>query len=771
MSQATLSLLADSSQIKTATNDLKSLSNEGAKTQTTAQRIEQQFTKLTTASKSAADSASAFANALTTVNQDLSEARNNIENFISDQIKLGRKIDENGNVISASGNKIDALSDDLQRLRSEYLNTSNQSDELADAMNRINSATDKNQAAAYEARLKHMALADAAQDVTSALKSQGSAMGKVETEYSRLVAQSNAANAAMSRSSGAMAAVSRNAGMAGIQIQQFVGQIQGGQSAMLALSQQGADLGFVLGAPLAGAIIGIGASLTSFLIPALMGATSDVEELRERIEYLGDTAEKTVIQIKFLAQENEKAVNELSKSNEGLAESLLSAREELEKLTSAGTGLDTGDFAVPRSAEENQRRYAERIDETRKRINELTAEIDTNNQEIIKLNTETTKLGDASEEVSQKSLNLTTSLQAQIIALQGGAQAAEVYAATQNAIQQGTESLLPKQIELINQKYELKRAQEAAAESAKLEIEQQKAYESVLDQIIAKEKQRQAAEAAAEANRINQLQSVASGTIGLTDLQAIEQQYQSEQDLLKQAQAEGIQSKISYEERLTQLQQEYSEKRNQIITAEQNTAVKFISDGTSASLSAFASTLGNLASIASQGGEESFQAYKNLASAQAAISATLSVLAVLGDPSIPTVARIPLATSIGALAAANVVMIQKQEYNGARAVGGSVYKNGSYLVGERGPELFTPNSSGGGRITPFNQLMNESGKGAASTNVMVNVTNNATNSDVNTEERQDAQGNRVIDIVVNNINQRGKIHKAMTQTTTAGNRI
>lgn len=837
MSQATLSLLADSSQIKTATNDLKSLSTEGAKTQTTAQRIEQQFTKLTTASKNAAASASAFATALTTVNQDLSEARNNIENFISDQIKLGRTIDENGNVISASGNKIDALSDDLQRLRSEYLNTSNQSDELADAMNRINSATDKNQAAAQDAASAQARLEKELKDSQVAARAQARALGE-----STIAAQ---------KSSSSVANFGRSAGQAGIQVQQFVGQVSGGQNAMLALSQQSADLGIVLGAPLIGVA-------TSFAATALLmaqdteAAATSADKLETALETLSQTASlgangliEYTEEIRKLAEVSQlaasgrveaaieaakkAALNAARSVSETIEDELnlngffadlegavASARASLDGSLnlSAGFGENiaiadalaeklgiTGENARQAGAEiveliakAQTARTPEAFIELEERlnglregagivatetINNLINAISTFINKGIQAGETARKLGEDLQdgvvnvggEASKSANNLTTSLQAQIIALQGGAQAAEVYAATQAAIANGTQEQLPKIIELINQKYELKRAQEAAAESAKLEIEQQKAYESVLDQIIAKEKQRQAAEAAAEANRINQLQSVASGTIGLTDLQALEQQYQSEQDLLKQAQAEGIQSKISYEERLTQLQQEYSEKRNQIITAEQNTAVKFISDGTSASLSAFASTLGNLASIASQGGEESFQAYKNLASAQAAISATLSVLAVLGDPSIPTVARIPLATSIGALAAANVVMIQKQEYNGARAVGGSVYKNGSYLVGERGPELFTPNSSGGGRITPFNQLMNESGKGSSSTNVMINVTNNATNSEVNTEERQDAQGNRVIDIVVNNINQRGKIHKAMTQTTTAGNRI
>ena len=42
--------------------------------------------------------------------------------------------------------------------------------------------------------------------------------------------------------------------------------------------------------------------------------------------------------------------------------------------------------------------------------------------------------------------------------------------------------------------------------------------------------------------------------------------------------------------------------------------------------------------------------------------------------------------------------IEEQRFRGARASGGPVAPGGSYLVGERGPELFTPTSSG--NITP-----------------------------------------------------------------------
>ncbi|MBY7855441.1 hypothetical protein KW429_17330 [Vibrio fluvialis] len=84
-----------------------------------------------------------------------------------------------------------------------------------------------------------------------------------------------------------LAGMGRGAGQAGIQFQQLIGQIQGGQDVMLAISQQGADLGFVLGAPLLGAVVGIGASLVGMLLPSLMKTTDalgDVEKATERVK-------------------------------------------------------------------------------------------------------------------------------------------------------------------------------------------------------------------------------------------------------------------------------------------------------------------------------------------------------------------------------------------------------------------------------------------------------------------------------------------------------
>lgn len=130
---------------------------------------------------------------------------------------------------------------------------------------------------------------------------------------------------------------------------------------------------------------------------------------------------------------------------------------------------------------------------------------------------------------------------------------------------------------------------------------------------------------------------------------------------------------------------------------------QILTDSQAKSLGHTASFFGNLAAIAKEGGEEQFQRYKNLASAQAAISAALAVSSVLGDATVPTALRVPLAFSIGALAAVQVAQIQGQEYQGARAMGGQVQGGGRYLVGENGPEVLQLGSQGG-NVTPNHAL-------------------------------------------------------------------
>lgn len=80
----------------------------------------------------------------------------------------------------------------------------------------------------------------------------------------------------MNRSAGNMG---QKAGLAAIQVEQLVGQIAGGQNPMRAFGQQSADIGFVLGTPMLGAIIGVSSALASLLIPVLLDTGKTTEEL------------------------------------------------------------------------------------------------------------------------------------------------------------------------------------------------------------------------------------------------------------------------------------------------------------------------------------------------------------------------------------------------------------------------------------------------------------------------------------------------------------
>lgn len=120
----------------------------------------------------------------------------------------------------------------------------------------------------------------------------------------------------------------RTAGQAGIQVQQLVGQVTTGQNVFAAFSAQAADLGFILGVPLAGAIIAIGASIIGVLAPSLVDSRSAVDDLDEAIERLGNTALLSDSGIAVLSDE----LASLAKNSEiaaqaRIASALLDARD------------------------------------------------------------------------------------------------------------------------------------------------------------------------------------------------------------------------------------------------------------------------------------------------------------------------------------------------------------------------------------------------------------------------------------------------------------
>jgi uncharacterized membrane protein len=154
------------------------------------------------------------------------------------------------------------------------------------------------------------------------------------------------------------------------------------------------------------------------------------------------------------------------------------------------------------------------------------------------------------------------------------------------------------------------------------------------------------------------------------------------QDLISFAeyQEQRVQNQLNLQAELTEIDEKAQQQRTQILTA-----------GQEAALSASGQLFGNLASIAKEGGEDQFQEYKNLASAQAAIAASLAAIKALAEGG--PILGPALAVSIGAVAAIQIAKIQGQEYQSSRASGGQA--KGRVLVGENGPEILNMGNSTG----------------------------------------------------------------------------
>lgn len=139
----------------------------------------------------------------------------------------------------------------------------------------------------------------------------------------------------------------RSAGQAGIQIQQLVGQIQGGQSAFLALSAQATDLGIVLGAPLVGVVVGLGSALLGSLAPSLLKAEDSAEKLIETMERIDGVA--TITKSGVLALSD--SIQELAQKSEiaaraqivvALADAEKAATQAAQSIATAFDKIDAG---------------------------------------------------------------------------------------------------------------------------------------------------------------------------------------------------------------------------------------------------------------------------------------------------------------------------------------------------------------------------------------------------------------------------------------------
>lgn len=122
------------------------------------------------------------------------------------------------------------------------------------------------------------------QQANKALDSIGDNAQKTSGQFKKLDTQLNATSKVMS--SGLRGGVQQ----AGYQIQDFIVQVQGGQSALVAFSQQGSQLAgaFGPGGAIVGALIALGSVVAGSLISSLNGGKSAMDALKDAAERMND---------------------------------------------------------------------------------------------------------------------------------------------------------------------------------------------------------------------------------------------------------------------------------------------------------------------------------------------------------------------------------------------------------------------------------------------------------------------------------------------------
>lgn len=266
-------------------------------------------------------------------------------------------------------------------------------------------------------------------------------------------------------------------------------------------------------------------------------------------------------------------------------------------------------------------------------------------------------------------------------------------------------------------------------------VEMQKQYEIDLNRIAALERQNAIAQAIANLQAGPTTQDIVSaiGGQGATTEAGIAKQRQAQEQALQAIRNQGLINEQEYQNRLLIIQQEAADRRLQqqqaesaavlknagvtnqavidIVTKQQQ-QVAMIRQGGVAGMQGMLGATANIFQQLGTYNKSAFETYKALAIAQAMISTYQAAAMAIAMPPGPPISFIYVAGAIAA-GLAQVAAIRSQQFSG-RALGGPVVGGKTYMVGENGPELFTPGTAGG--ITPNDRL------GNSGTTVNFNIT-------------------------------------------------
>lgn len=699
----------------------------------------------------------------------------------------GQKISKTGQVTNVYGQvnkvatkKLSDLREEAGSLRNEIKKTGREALEAANKTKKLKEASEAS-SRAFQIQI------ESAKRARARLINVGDASGKASNNIKNF---------------------SRNSGQAGIQFQQFIGQVQGGQSPMLAFSQQSADLGFVLGFPLLGAITGIAASIGGIFLPALFNGETAVGRLQKVMEALRETAITTDDGITLLSSGIEKLAKksrvaagiEIELAMKKARSAIIDARKSINDAAEEwagfgqGTSLLNQQFATAEGA-------AKRLGKTVKEIITGAAieqeglvagifgiEEATKIREAVASTAEEFKI---SKESALDLLKAINDFKNAKITMEEFSEATLAVSKVNSNVSDSFKKLLEtsgdstasaseatdilKVLELAS-----KDLDKALTESSEGGFAKQKAaadaLSDALDKMLTAEERLDEARGRREAAEKERLAKRVAAT-GVTPLQALIIRQASEVEILKQ----GFEQKIIAE-------QEFLDKSAQLNIQHQEQVAalqKKTTEDSAVNWQALENQIvGTMASIVT-GAQSGKEAIRGLA--QSILTQMVGALIKMGIQSIvsqTTTAATGVATaatlasayatpaalvslaSFGANAApasagivSTVGLSNSLALAGSREHGGPVSAGKPFLVGERGPEIFTPNA--GGRVTS-----NKDSFAGGATTLNVSIENN-TPSNVTTQMSDDGKQLKVfINEVANQISRnQGVIPKAMRQST------
>lgn len=638
-------------------------------------------------------------------------------------------------------------------------------------------------------------------DTSPAIKSTAefnSQVDKVERTLQGLDTQVSKTAKEVNKATSGMKA---NFGQAGIQVQQFVGQIQGGQSAMLALSQQAADIGIVLGAPMVGVVVALAASFAGMLLPSLFDSADAIEELEKATENLQAAFTLSAEGV----EQYSKKMEGLKQISEGLFDismrnllaeqqrALIMAAEGADKYVDSYRGLNYQQDLFGQKSEEAFRSFVELSEATRRFKADPTIEslqiLESAMDRASKAGMTNTKAGTDLLNVlvdlavkfrtgEKRVEKLTGSLEKGTTALDFAGKSAANYESILQRLEIRGETLRSSQLKLEKQLTLAQAAEDGVSASMRDSIAA--AYDKLIANEQLAESERERAKAAREAEkeereqdkrrresakRVKQIKGAVDFAKGITErgdtrspeLIALEKE-QEELDALRH---KGLISEQLYQNALTQIRRDGEEARTMI---------------TAAALGSFSQSFDSLAQVFKDAqGEQStaframFALSKGFAVAQAGLNLSKAISDALAWGGLSLPEKFASVAAISAAGAGFISSIASATYSG-REHGGTVMAGTPYEVGEKNkPELLMiPGNNGKVFSNAEMRSFMNGGSGGGSAPI-VNI-HNYSGSPVETRTSGGLTEQQVIDIIIGQTsNGNTRAMRNITRLTSATN--